>query len=116
MLAADVASYSRLIGLDEEGTVSALTAHRTEIFEPAIVHHRGRLVKTTGDGAAQRIDDAGEFDQQAIARGLHQAPAVVEDARFEDLGAMRRERGDRAFLVESDKAAVTGDVGRQHGR
>ncbi|MBY0317683.1 MAG: adenylate/guanylate cyclase domain-containing protein [Reyranella sp.] len=49
-MAADVASYSRLIGLDEEGTVSALTAHRTELFEPAITHHRGRLVKTTGDG------------------------------------------------------------------
>ena len=50
VLAADVASYSRLIGLDEEGTVSALTAHRTEVFEPRILHHRGRLVKTTGDG------------------------------------------------------------------
>jgi adenylate cyclase len=50
VLAADVASYSRLIGLDEEGTVSALTAHRTEVFEPSIAHHRGRLVKTTGDG------------------------------------------------------------------
>jgi len=50
VLAADVAGYSRLIGLDEEGTVSALTAHRTDLFEPRIAHHRGRLVKTTGDG------------------------------------------------------------------
>jgi TolB-like protein/class 3 adenylate cyclase len=50
VLAADVAGYSRLIGLDEEGTVTALTAYRTGVFEPSIVHHRGRLVKTTGDG------------------------------------------------------------------
>ncbi len=50
VLAADVAGYSRLIGLDEEGTVSALKAHRTALFEPRIAHHRGRLVKTTGDG------------------------------------------------------------------
>ncbi|MBI2740681.1 MAG: adenylate/guanylate cyclase domain-containing protein [Rhodospirillales bacterium] len=49
-MAADVAGYSRLIGLDEEGTVSALKAHRTALFEPRIAHHRGRLVKTTGDG------------------------------------------------------------------
>jgi TolB-like protein/class 3 adenylate cyclase len=50
VLAADVAGYGRLIGLDEEGTVSALTAHRADVFEPSIAHHRGRLVKTTGDG------------------------------------------------------------------
>lgn len=50
VLAADVAGYGRLIGLDEEGTVAALTAFRTDVFEPTIVHHRGRLVKTTGDG------------------------------------------------------------------
>src|SRR5678815_4692651 len=50
VLAADVAGYSRLIGLDEEGTVATLTAHRAELFEPRIAHHRGRLVKTTGDG------------------------------------------------------------------
>jgi adenylate cyclase len=50
VLAADVAGYSRLIGLDEEGTVSALKGHRTVLFEPSIAGHRGRLVKTTGDG------------------------------------------------------------------
>ncbi len=50
ILAADVAGYSRLMGDDEEGTLAALTAHRSELIEPAIAEHRGRLVKTTGDG------------------------------------------------------------------
>ncbi len=50
ILAADVAGYSRLMGADEEGTLSALTAHRTELIEPCVAEHRGRVVKTTGDG------------------------------------------------------------------
>ena len=47
---ADVAGYSRLMGEDEEGTLATLTAHRTELIEPCIAEHRGRVVKTTGDG------------------------------------------------------------------
>ncbi len=50
ILAADVAGYSRLMGEDEEGTLAALTAHRTELIEPCIAEHRGRVVSTTGDG------------------------------------------------------------------
>jgi adenylate cyclase len=50
ILAADVAGYSRLMGGDEEGTHTALKAHRAELFEPKIAQHRGRLVKSTGDG------------------------------------------------------------------
>src|SRR5215472_3391973 len=50
ILAADVAGYSRLMGADEEGTHERLKAHRRELVEPKIAHHRGRVVKTTGDG------------------------------------------------------------------
>src|SRR5215471_8737030 len=50
ILAADVAGYSRLIGVDEEGTLNRLRSIRTEVIDPAIAGHRGRLVKTTGDG------------------------------------------------------------------
>src|SRR5437660_7656637 len=50
IFAADVAGYSRLIGADEEGTLTRLTAHRRELIEPKIAEHQGRLVKTTGDG------------------------------------------------------------------
>ncbi len=50
ILAADVAGYSRLMGGDEEGTLATLTGHRTELIEPCIAEHLGRVVKTTGDG------------------------------------------------------------------
>ena len=50
ILAADVAGYSRLMGADEVGTLAALKAVRREIVDPAIAEHRGRIVKTTGDG------------------------------------------------------------------
>ena len=51
ILAADVAGYSRLIGADEEGTLARLRRIRHELVDPAIAAHRGRIVKTTGDGA-----------------------------------------------------------------
>jgi TolB-like protein/Flp pilus assembly protein TadD len=50
ILAADVAGYSRLTGADEEGTIARLRALRCELIDPAIAEHRGRIVKTTGDG------------------------------------------------------------------
>jgi adenylate cyclase len=50
ILAADVAGYSRLIGADEEGTLGRLKTLRTEIIDPKIAEHHGRIVKTTGDG------------------------------------------------------------------
>ena len=50
VLAADVAGYSRLMGADEEGTLARLKAARKTVFDPTIATHRGRIVKTTGDG------------------------------------------------------------------
>ena len=50
ILAADVAGYSRLIGDDEEGTLNRLRSIRAEVTDPKIREHRGRIVKTTGDG------------------------------------------------------------------
>src|SRR5215813_2874432 len=50
ILAVDVAGYSRLMGEDEEGTLAALRAIRRELGDPKIKEHRGRIVKTTGDG------------------------------------------------------------------
>src|SRR5271155_2345647 len=50
ILAADVAGYSRLMGEDEEGTLERLKAHRSQLIDPKIADHRGRIVKTTGDG------------------------------------------------------------------
>ena len=50
ILAADVAGYSRLIETDEEGTLGRLKALRAEVIDPKLALHRGRIVKTTGDG------------------------------------------------------------------
>jgi adenylate cyclase len=50
ILAADVAGYSRLIEADEEGTLGRLKALRAEIIDPKIARHKGRILKTTGDG------------------------------------------------------------------
>src|SRR5215468_4299444 len=50
ILTADIAGYSRLMGADEEGTLAQLKAHRRALVDPKIAEHRGRIVKTTGDG------------------------------------------------------------------
>src|SRR6516162_7205643 len=50
ILAADVAGYSRLIEADEEGTLGRLKALRGALVDPKITEHKGRIVKTTGDG------------------------------------------------------------------
>ena len=50
ILAADVAGYSRLMGADEEGTHERIRTHLTELVNPKIAEHRGRVVKNTGDG------------------------------------------------------------------
>jgi adenylate cyclase len=50
ILAADVAGYSLLIGANEEGTLDRLKSIRSDVIDPTTTAHRGRLVKTTGDG------------------------------------------------------------------
>jgi adenylate cyclase len=50
VLAPDVAGHSLLMGADEVGTLAAVKTYRREIAEPTIVAHRGRILKTTGDG------------------------------------------------------------------
>ena len=58
VLAADVAEYSRLMGADEEGTLAALKACRRDIIDPQVAAHRGRVVKTTGDGVLVEFPSA----------------------------------------------------------
>ena len=50
ILATDVVGYSRMMGLDETGTLAALNAHRRELIDQKIAEHRGRIVKLIGDG------------------------------------------------------------------
>ncbi|UWU81458.1 transcriptional regulator [Bradyrhizobium huanghuaihaiense] len=67
MLAADVAGYSRLMGADEVGTLEALKAIRREIVDPAIAEHKGRIVKTTGDGLLVEFASAVDAVTCAVA-------------------------------------------------
>src|SRR2546425_12833139 len=50
ILAADMVGYSRLMEVDETGTLARLKTHRLELIDPAIAKNRGRIIKTTGDG------------------------------------------------------------------
>jgi adenylate cyclase len=50
ILVADVVGYSRLAGSDEEGTLARLRALRSDLIDPAVAAHHGRVVKRTGDG------------------------------------------------------------------
>ena len=86
ILSADVAGYSRLMGVDEEGTLAALKAYRREIINPKIAEHRGRIVKTTGDGAL--VEFVSAVDAVRCAMEIQRAmaernAAVAEDQRIE---------------------------------
>jgi len=85
ILAADVAGYSRLIGIDEEGTLVRLKAHRRELVDPEIGAHRGRIVKTTGDGLLVEFARAIDAVRCAVAvqRGMTAAAAEPLDRQIQ---------------------------------
>src|SRR6266481_1783037 len=66
ILAADVAGYSRLMGLDETGTARALREHRAAA-DPLVAAHGGRIVKTTGDGVLIEFNSVVGAVQCALA-------------------------------------------------
>src|SRR5690349_12249470 len=81
ILAADVAGYSRLMGVDEEGTHERLKAHLAELVDPEIAERRGRIVKNTGDGflaefasVVDAVRCAAEVQRGMAERNAH-APA-----------------------------------------
>jgi class 3 adenylate cyclase len=51
ILVADVVGYSRLAGADEDRTLARLRGLRSDLIDPAIAAHHGRIVKRTGDGS-----------------------------------------------------------------
>src|SRR5215469_10746809 len=93
ILAADVVGYSRLIGEDEEGTLAALRTMQRGIIAPTMAEHRGRIVKTTGDGLLAEFQSVIDALHCAVAWqaavpsdsaiawriGIHQGDIVVED-------------------------------------
>jgi formylglycine-generating enzyme required for sulfatase activity/class 3 adenylate cyclase len=66
ILAADIAGYSRLMGIDEEGTHARVMRQRRELIDPTIVEHHGRVIKNTGDGFLAMFDSPVEAVRCAI--------------------------------------------------
>jgi TolB-like protein len=86
ILAADVAGYSRLMGSDEEGTLAQLKAHRRALVDPKIAEHRGRVVKTSGDGLLVEFASVVDALRCAVEvqRGIAERNAEVpQDKRIE---------------------------------
>ena len=83
ILAGDVAGYSRLMSVDEEGTLTRLNSHRREFLEPKIAEHRGRIVKRTGDGVLMEFASAVDATRCAveIQRGMIGRNAEVPPER-----------------------------------
>jgi class 3 adenylate cyclase len=86
VLAADVAGYSRLMGIDEERTLADLKSFRKTLIDPKIAQHRGRIVKTTGDGMLVEFASAVDAVDCAVKvqRGMAaQNTGVPHDLRIE---------------------------------
>jgi TolB-like protein/Flp pilus assembly protein TadD len=132
ILATDVVGYSRLMELDEVGTLTVLKAHRRELIDPAITEHRGRIVKLMGDGTlvefasvvdavacavaiqaglAERNDDTPEDRRIELRIGVHLGDIIVEGADIygEGVNVAARLEG----LAEPGGICLSGDAYRQ---
>src|SRR4051812_32501549 len=91
ILVADVVGYSKLMGSDEAGTLAQLEAVRTEIIEPQITKHAGRLFKSVGDGfliefssavqavnCAVAMQEANALKPLVLRIGIHVGDVVVQ--------------------------------------
>ena len=90
IFAADVGGYSRLMGTDEEGTLERLKTHRRQLIDPKIAEHRGRIVKTTGDGLLAEFPSVVDAVRCAaeIQRGmLDREPNVPDEQRISGASA-----------------------------
>src|SRR5205809_1843158 len=102
ILAADVAGYSRLTGLDEEGTHAQLQDHLRSVVDPKIAEHRGRVVKNTGDGLLAEFSSVVDAVRCAVdvQRGMAERNTdVPQEKRIEfrigiNVGDVMIDRGD----------------------
>src|SRR6478672_12650873 len=83
ILAADVVGYSRLMERDEAGTLATLKSRRTEILQPIVSKHRGRIVKLMGDGVLVEFASAVNAVACAVElqQGMAEANADLPDSR-----------------------------------
>ncbi len=86
IVAADIAGFSRLVGLDEEGTLARLKVLRRELIDPKIAEHSGRIVKTTGDGLL--LEFASAVDAVRCVMDIQRVMAAHETDRPDDEARM----------------------------
>ena len=101
ILAADVVGYSRQMGADEAGTMARLRAVRSEVIEPLLAEHRGRLFKTTGDGFLAEFASA----VQAVTC----ARAIQERMAGRNASATESERSELRIGLHTGDVLVEGD-------
>jgi len=102
IMAADMVGYSRLMEVDERGTLARLRTHRIELIDPAIDKSHGRIIKTTGDGMLvefQSVADAVRCSIEIQERMRRRNSDVPDDRRIEfrigiNLGDIIFEDGD----------------------
>jgi adenylate cyclase len=102
VVAADMVGYSRLMEVDETGTLARLKTHRIELIDPAIAKNRGRIIKTTGDGmlvqfhsVADAVLCAAEIQRRMARRNEDVSPARCIQFRIGiNLGDVIVEGGD----------------------
>ncbi len=82
IMAADVVGYSRLVDLDEQGTLAALKERRKQILVPLVRQHHGRIVKMMGDGVL--VEFASAVNAVACAVELQKRMAAANDDRADD--------------------------------
>lgn len=103
ILAADVVGYSRLMGLDEAGTLVALKATRKELIDPSIAGHKGRIVKLTGDGMLV------EF--QSVVNAVACAVDIQRGMRLRNAGVPQQRRIELRIGVNlGDVIVEDGDI------
>ena len=106
VLAADVASYSRLMGADEDATMAQWWSHRREIIDPAVAAHRGRIVKHTGDGFLAEFASA----MDAVACALDMQSQIAERrADYADDKRVEFRMGVNLGDIMSDDEDIYGD-------
>ena len=105
ILAADVVGYSRMVGEDEAGTLAALRRVWSEVFNPAVARHRGRIVKMMGDGALVEFASAVDAVECAVAIQT----AMGERAAGDNRNAIRFRIGINLGDIVIDGEDILGD-------
>ena len=100
-----------VVALDDD--VAEVDADAERDSRPRIL--RGRRIALDEKRAVDRIDDAGEFDQRAVADQFDDAAAMLGNRRVEQRLAMPLQGGERPGLVTTHQAGVADDVGRKDG-